>query len=204
MKHRTCAHCMTLLVFMCGLMAILSLSGGNVSAQGSSPEQVNDLSISINMTGISITESDHFTFSTMLTNNGTGATTPLVAHLNVASLQEGLYVDPEDWSEQRTIFVDPVAGGASVNLTWTIHGLFAGDFAIYVVVLAQDTSSFPIVSDEILVHIEKWEVLQIADVTPVVTAVPILMGVLFVGQRSWIALHLRRGKDLKSRKGKAE
>jgi len=178
--------------------ALLFVSGHPVAAQGGSNEEVNGLSISVNMTTISVSESDYFNFHTIITNNGTEATQPLVAHLNVASLQKGVYVDPEDWSELRTKFVDPIAPGASVNLSWRVHALFAGNFAVYVVVLSRDTSSIPVVSDEIHVHIEKWEVMQLTDVNPIVTAVPVMIGVLYVGQKSWLVINRRRADEQKS------
>jgi len=120
-----------------------------------------------------------------------------VAHLNVASLQQGLYVDPEDWSPERTQFLDPIEPGASARLTWRIHGLFAGNFAIYVVVMAKDTSGAPVVSEELLVHIEKWSVMQIMDVSWVLMSIPVILGLLYIGQRSWLTQKQRKTNDEK-------
>ena len=39
----------------------------------------------------------------------------LVAHLNIVGLSSGIYVDPEDWSEERTKFVPPLAPGESTE-----------------------------------------------------------------------------------------
>ena len=38
----------------------------------------------------------------------------LIAHLDVVSRDPGVYVDPEDWSSERTRYLPPVGGGASI------------------------------------------------------------------------------------------
>jgi hypothetical protein len=137
-------------------------------------------------------EGEYFTFSTNISNNGTETTPSLVAHLNVGSLKKGIYVDPEDWSSERTLFLEPLGPGASVNLTWRVHALFAGDIAVYVVVLPMDAASTPAVSDEVIVHVEKWSVMYLSDVTPVVIAVPVVLGTLYIGLRGLIVHRSRR------------
>ena len=42
-----------------------------------------------------------FTLETELTNTGTASTGRLLAHLNIASIQGSVYVDPEDWANRK-------------------------------------------------------------------------------------------------------
>jgi hypothetical protein len=125
------------------------------------------------------------------------ATPALVAHLNVVALQTGIYVDPEDWCRERTVFVGPIAPGASRDLSWKVHALFAGEFAVYVAVLAQDSSSTPVVTDEVHVHIERWTVMQVSGVAPVVVTVPVVLGALYAVQRGRLVLRRREGERLR-------
>ena len=59
----------------------------------------------------------------------------LVAHLNVVSLTPGVYVDPEDWSSQRTKYLPAVAPGRSVRIPWKVTAVNGGRFAVYVVAI---------------------------------------------------------------------
>ncbi len=181
---------LALLVTLVTLVFLLA-SGRPVAAQGSADGGIPGVSIDVSMTSISLREADYFTFNTRISNNGTEATPALVAHLNVVALQSGTYVDPEDWAGERTEFLGTIAPGASKDLTWRVHGLFAGEFAIYVAVLVQDSSSSPVVSDEVHVHIESWTVMQLSGVMPVVVAVPVVLGALYAWQRSHLVLRRR-------------
>jgi hypothetical protein len=184
--------------------SLLLMAGPATADQANPPELPLSVTISVNMVDVSLQESEYFDFTTTVTNNGTVATGALVAHLNVASLQKGLYVDPEDWSETRTVFFGPLGPGASESLTWKVHGLFAGDFAVYVVVLSKDSSTVPVSADEVHVHIEKWTVMQVAGVTPVVVTVPIVVGALYVGQRMRRMVREKAGDDPVRRRRDAE
>lgn len=75
-----------------------------------------------------------FTLKTEVTNTGSVPTGVLLAHLNVASVQGDIYVDPEDWSPARSqeFSLQP---GDSRMLSWEIQAVNSGKFAAYVVVL---------------------------------------------------------------------
>ena len=70
-------------------------------------------------------------------NSGSSATPPLIANLGVVALDQSTYVDPDDWSSQRTLSVAPIAAGSSVTQTWTVKPVLKGNVAVYVVVLPQ-------------------------------------------------------------------
>jgi len=77
---------------------------------------------------------DRFTITTDVRNTGRTDSGPLLAHLNVASLQPDVYVDPEDWSSARSqeLSLQP---GESRTLSWELQAVNSGRFAAYVVVL---------------------------------------------------------------------
>lgn len=192
MTHQRCQRVCQLVLFLSMMLVGPFAWVHPASAQNALDPVSNGLTIHVNLTSVSLMEGEYFTFSTNISNNGTETTPSLVAHLNVGSLKKGIYVDPEDWSSERTLFLEPLGPGASVNLTWRVHALFAGDIAVYVVVLPMDAASTPAVSDEVIVHVEKWSVMYLSDVTPVVIAVPVVLGTLYIGLRGLIVHRSRR------------
>jgi hypothetical protein len=185
----------------CAMLALLALAGGLASAQGGSGDHVGELTISVNRTVVTILEGNQFAFTTQIRNDGNGTTPPLVASLNVVSLKEGVYVDPEDWSQARSVHLDPLGPGGSTDLTWSVQALIAGDFAVYVAVIPKEPSTAPVVSEMVHVHIQKWAVMPMGGVVPVVVAVPVLLGALYAGQRAWAAIRRRNGAGADPRPG---
>jgi hypothetical protein len=59
-------------------------------------------------TRVSTRLGDTFAVASTLRNVGASPLAGLVAHLNVVSLTHGVYVDPEDWSDQRTQYAAPI------------------------------------------------------------------------------------------------
>jgi hypothetical protein len=51
---------------------------------------------------ISTVLGDHFEITTEIKNIGSSPTGDILAHLNVASIEGSVYVDPEDWSSERS------------------------------------------------------------------------------------------------------
>ena len=45
---------------------------------------------------------DRFMITTEITNTGRAPSGEILAHLNVASIEGSVYVDPEDWSQDRS------------------------------------------------------------------------------------------------------
>ena len=74
-----------------------------------------------------------FGLGSTITNVGRRPLAGLVAHLNVVSLTNGVYVDPEDWSPQRTKNVPALAPGRSARIGWRVNAVNGGRFAVYVV-----------------------------------------------------------------------
>jgi hypothetical protein len=123
-------------------------------------------------------------------NTGTGSTGPLIAHLDVVSLHNDVYVDPEDWSADRSVDVEPLAPGGRTTLEWTVRNVNAGEFDVYVVVLPTSRSSAPppgggalTVSPAVRLVVASRQTLDAGGSLGVVVAVPLLVGVLALGTR---------------------
>jgi hypothetical protein len=133
-----------------------------------------------------------FTIKTEIVNSGDAATDQLLAHLNVASLTEDVYVDPEDWSAERSQVVESLDPGETRSLTWEIQAVNDGSFDAYVVVLPNGESTSGkgplVVSPPVHLDVAGRRTLNAGGALPVAIAVPILLGLLAVGNR----LRMRR------------
>jgi hypothetical protein len=158
-----------LLLLAAGLMLAGLLPPATV--WGQAPQTV---SVQISQDSASLLVGESVAFSTALRNTGTDATPPLVAHLNVASLKSGVYVDPEDWSSARTRYLDPLQPGDSVTVDWKVRALTEGDFAVYVTLVAADPSFVPVTSAPLLVQTSPSNILPMRKVLPVVAVVPLV------------------------------
>jgi hypothetical protein len=129
-----------------------------------------------------------FTITTQVANTGSAATGDVLAHLNIASMQDDVYVDPEDWSSNRSQNLT-LRPGESRTLSWDIQAVNAGRFAAYVVVLPEGTqvsgAEGLVVSPLVKIDVETRSALSESGVLPVVLAIPLLLGL------SALALQLR-------------
>lgn len=166
------------------LAAVLAcvLSGVSVPA-GAAPgpvEVVND------RTRVETVLGHRFTLATEVRNTGSVDSGPLLAHLNVASLETSVYVDPEDWSAERSqeLFLRP---GESRTLSWELQAVNSGHFAAYVVVLpagdAATGDQEPVVTPLVRLHVAARSTLNAGGTLPVVLGVPLLLGLAAVAAR---------------------
>lgn len=146
---------------------------------------VSDLSITLDMTEVTTLTGERFSFTSTVTNNGPSETGPLVANLNFVSIDQETYMDPEDWSGDRSRTIDPVAPGASATQTWTVKPVLAGEIGVYVVVLPGDPALVPAgplaVSPGLHISVGEERSLNPGGVLPVVLAVPGVIALAFVG-----------------------
>jgi hypothetical protein len=166
-----------------GLACILVLggtAGTQAAAAGASAPEEATVEVSVSRSHVSTRLGGTFGFSSTITNVGPRAVSGLVAHLNVVGLSEGIYVDPEDWSEQRTQTLAPLHPGQSVEVPWSVKAVTGGRAAIYVVVLsgrAAATSSESLaVSPAMDVRITERRTLNTGGVLPIALGVPALLG----------------------------
>jgi len=125
-----------------------------------------------------------FMITTEVTNTGAVPTGDILAHLNVASIEGTVYVDPEDWSSSRSqqLSLEP---GESRKLSWELQAVNSGHFAAYVVVVPfgstvagnEELAISPLVD----VAVASRSTLTAQGALPVVLSVPLLLGLAAAG-----------------------
>jgi len=121
---------------------------------------------------------DEFTFDSLLENNGPDDSPPIVMAMNIIKISStGDVVDPEDWSPERTQYVNSVAAGDAVRQSWTIEAILKGDYMVYLVAIPEPadegSTSHPVASSGLHLTVGAFSNLNPQGVLPVVIAVPI-------------------------------
>jgi hypothetical protein len=162
-------------------------AGSPAAAQEDSPGSAGDLTVAVNKSDVSTNTGDVFTFTSEITNEGSKSTPGLIANLAFVAVDGETYVDPEDWSPQRTLSLPPIAARSSSTQTWTVKTVLNGDVAVYVAVLpappALGGGESLAVSPAIEVHVEEHRALNPGGVLPTVLGVPALLALAFAGLR---------------------
>ncbi len=145
---------------------------------------VEDVSVAVTPERIATTLGGKFSFTSTISNDGAAEARGLIAHLNVLSLRDGTYVDPEDWSANRTRYLQPIAAGESTTIRWGMQAVNDGDFGIYVAVLPEDGSPVPPVTGP-TIHLDVAErrTLNAGGIVPLVLGIPAALGILALAVR---------------------
>lgn len=147
------------------------------------------LSVSVEPIRVATTLGHRVTVRSTVTNRGSAAADGLIAHLNVLSYDRGVYVDPEDWSSDRTRYLAPIAAGGSTTLTWRIQAVNAGRFAVYVAVLPRRPGAAPLTTGRAIhLAVAKRTTIDAGGIFPLALGIPALLALLLAGVR------LRRGR----------
>jgi hypothetical protein len=147
------------------------------------------LSVTVDRTRISAKLGEKFVFRSTITNRGSTAASGLIAHLNVLSLRDGVYVDPEDWSSQRTRYLGTIPAGGSTTTTWRMQAVNSGRLGVYVAVLHESGSGrLPGMGPTIRLAVVERKTLNSGGILPLVLGIPAFVGLLTLAFR----LH-RRG-----------
>lgn len=142
--------------------------------------RAGDLQVSISLDAKSVKTGDSIDFETEVTNTGTEESSPVIAAMNIINLsKEGDVVDPEDWSPERTQYLDSVAPGESVTLSWEVNAVLDGNYMVYIVAVPQpenaDTSAQTVASPGLHLSVAKFTTLNPSGVLPYAIGVPLLV-----------------------------
>jgi hypothetical protein len=166
-----------LVVLTIALFLALELAGPAASG-------TNSISVTDDRTAISTSLGHKFFLRSTIANRGTSAASGLIAHLNVLSLRNGVYIDPEDWSSHRTRYLAPIPPGGSVTIDWKLQAVNAGSIGIYVAVLPQSGSPQPpVTGPTVHVSIAEHKTLNSGGILPLALGIPALLGALSLGLR---------------------
>jgi hypothetical protein len=128
-----------------------------------------------------------FVFHSTIANTSGTPLRGLIAHLNVLSLHSGVYVDPEDWSSDRTRYLAPIPARGSVTLTWRMQAVNSGSFRVYVAVLPRSGAARPpVTGPTIRVAIAHRRTINSGGILPLALGIPGFLGGL------WLAVRARR------------
>jgi len=128
--------------------------------------------VGMDRTRVSTSLGRDFSFTTTVTNRDTATTGTLVAHLNVLSLKPGVYVDPEDWSEDRTRYLEPIAPGGSRTVRWRVKPVNGGSLAAYVTVVSQSGTGTPVTGPALRFDVASQKTLNAGGILPIALGVP--------------------------------
>jgi hypothetical protein len=140
--------------------------------------------VALDRTRVSTQIGRDFDFTTTIRNDRDARASGLVAHLNVLSADPGTYVDPEDWSSDRTRYLRPLPAHGSMQIRWTVKAVNSGNIAIYVAVLPRHGSGEIVTSPPLRVEIAKRRTLNASGVLPLALGIPGLLGAAAIGTRA--------------------
>ena len=169
---------------MVGLTVIaclmLFLDATSAMALPQAQSEGGDLQVSISLDSKTVKTGDSITFDTVVTNTGAQQSPPVIVAMNIINLnKQGDVVDPEDWSPQRTQYIDSLASGESITLPWEVNAILDGDFMVYLVAIAHpqnaEGSGQVIASPGLHMTVTKFTSLNPSGVIPYVIGVPIVL-----------------------------
>jgi ABC-type multidrug transport system permease subunit len=151
------------------------------------------LNVSLEETFLEVKTGDEVTFDTLLQNEGTEDSPPVIMAMNIIKLtSSGDVVDPEDWSPERTQYVNFVPAKDELRQSWTIEAILKGDYMVYLVAVPEpgkQSTSHPISSPGLHLTVGAFQRLNPQGVLPVVIAVPLGVTLLLL---VLVRLRLRR------------
>jgi hypothetical protein len=169
------------------LVAVLVAFAAFVLPGGATAADSLGVAVVVGRTEVSTRLGHSFSFSTTIANHSPNPRSGLIAHLNILTLRSGTYVDPEDWSTQRTRYLETIPAGGSVTLTWPMKAVNGGTFGVYVAVLQQSgAASPPTTGPTLRLAVAERRTLNSGGILPLALGMPGLLALL------WIGLRLRR------------
>ena len=145
-----------------------------VLAAGLAPAPVStgQVAVQVEPTTVSTSIGQRLRLTSTVRNDGDRPVAGLVAHLNVLGLDPDVYVDPEDWSSQRTIYLDPVPAHAATRLDWTVQAVNSGRLVIYVAVTATRGTDAVAASNTLRLAVASHRTVEAGGILPLAVAMP--------------------------------
>jgi ABC-type transport system involved in cytochrome c biogenesis permease component len=149
------------------------------------PAQASELTITSDSETASVKTGDEVEFTTVVTNEAAEASGPLIVAMNIINLDaEGDVVDPEDWSPERTQYIESLPAGESAELDWVVNTILDGDFMVYMVLIpepeTEDTTSEPSVSTGLHLTVAPYTRLNPGGILPYVIGGPVIVLAIIV------------------------
>lgn len=165
-----------------GLNAPVALAApvGRPIAQDAGAIPQLPLEIAIDTTALVVKSGTPVVFNTVVTNKGTETSPPLILAMNIINLKsEGDVVDPEDWSPQRTQYLEALPAGEIAEHEWRLNTILGGDYMVYMVLIpapdSAESTSWPVTSAAIHVTVEISVSANPSGVAPYALGMPALL-----------------------------
>jgi hypothetical protein len=149
--------------------AAVSRPAAPVGVQGAPP-----VAIAVQRREIEVSVGEAFELPSTITNESAEPIRGLIAHLDILSTDPQRYVDPEDWCTERTVFLDTLGPGESVDHAWPMRAVDSGPLLVWVTVSqpsADGTALSPPVRLTVGEHID----VNAGGVLPLVVGVPLVL-----------------------------
>jgi hypothetical protein len=168
----------SLLVIACLLVPLVA--SPVMASQGAQAQEAQGLQISVDLDYTVVKTGDKVEFNTLVMNGSAEESPSLIVAMNIINLDaQGDVVDPEDWSPQRTQYLENLAPGDSANLAWIINTILDGDYMVYMVLIPEpsdtESTSLPVASSGIHLTVTPYTRLNPGGVLPFVIGGPILV-----------------------------
>jgi len=128
------------------------------------------------------TAGDYVTITGQITNSTAQAISEVTTYLSLVDTENKLPVDLEDWSAEKGLYIGTIESGQSLPLSWKIHFVKAGTYALTVIaeISGQD---LPIASSITRFTVQPKKNLNPGQVLPVALGMPILLlAIIFIIQ----------------------
>lgn len=189
-KNKRVASILLLVVFLSGAQTqVVQAAPAPVPVQQASdatPQQL-PLAITIDTTAKVVKSGEPVFFTTIVTNQGTELSPPLIVAMNIINLNaEGDVVDPEDWSPQRTQYLEALEPGQASTHEWRINTILGGNYMVYMVLIptpdSPEASSWPLTSAGMHLTVEISVSANPSGVTPYALGIPLVLlsAILFI------------------------
>jgi len=159
---------------LAGLLLVVSAMAASGAARAASPE------VSMSRTHVATSIGEELRFTSLIANPGSTPLSGLVAHLDVVSWDRDVYVDPEDWSSERTRYLPPLAPGRSIEVPWTVKAVNSGHLAVYVTVLGAGP---PDTGPALDARVASRTTIDAGGALPLAVGIPVLLGIAAIGVR---------------------
>jgi uncharacterized repeat protein (TIGR01451 family) len=161
------------------LLLFLSESPALAQQVGDQPADAR-VGITIDVTYQIVKTGDKILYNTVVTNNGPAEARSLVVAMNIINLDAaGDIVDPEDWSPQRTQYIDSIQAGQSKTLSWRVNAILDGNYLVYMVLVPEPSgkegTSTPVVSSGLHLTVAPFTKLNPGGVLPYAIGGPVLL-----------------------------
>ena len=145
-----------------------------------------DIVVQLDENELDVGPGEKLTFVSTVRNEGGTTLDGYVAHLNILTTDEDVYVDPEDWSPERAQYLDPLAAGDATELAWSVQAVTSGPLILFVSVTSPDSTSV-VSSGPLNLDVHGQRVVDSAGVTPLVLWTPasvlLLLAAVFTRRR---------------------